>query len=335
MKKLISFCLLLAITASLVGTAFAAGNSLKLSAQTSEAAVTVTVSAEQESVAGRIVVSFDPAVLTLDAVEPVENLEISDRKLENGRLTLGYAAGETVRGELLHLTFSYGTTDAKTTELNAEATFYPASGASWQENARTTVQLAGGHEENCPSKAYPDLDTAAWYHAYTDYVIDHQMMIGYENGSFGPNRAVTRAMAVTVLYRLAGSPAVETPDTFTDVREGLWYSNAVAWAQTNGIAKGLSETVFAPNQPVTREQTAAFLYRYVKDYAHQTPAPGADLSGYQDARQISNYAKEAMAWAHAVGLMDGFGNGYLGPKHQTTRVQLAKLLTILHRDLSA
>lgn len=240
-------------------------------------------------------------------------------------VTVTVSGDVTIRGKL--------TVEGKLV-LPAHATLRMAEDAVLVGEENIVYEHCDG-KTDCPSFSFPDLDTTAWYHEYTDYVIAREMMNGYENGTFGPNRSVTRAMVITTLYRMAGSPAATASATFTDVKESDWYSDAVAWAQANGIANGVTESKFAPNQLVTREQTAAFFYRFVKIYLGQTLAAGTDLSSYQDAGQISDYAKEAMAWANAVGLMEGFGNGYLGPKHQATRVQLAKLLTILHRDISA
>lgn len=187
-------------------------------------------------------------------------------------------------------------------------------------------QVIGAH---CVSAAFTDLNVNAWYHPYTDYVIDNSLMVGMGSGAFAPNGTVTRAMLVTSLYRMAGAPDVSGETTFTDVPAGKWYTNAVAWARSAGIAKGVTETAFAPNASITREQAAVFLYRYVTLYLKQEPAKGANLSVYKDADKISNYAKEAVAWATAEGLFQGFENGTMQPKGTLARVQMAKLLTVL------
>lgn len=112
----------------------------------------------------------------------------------------------------------------------AHATLRIAEGALLVGEENIVHERCDG-KTDCPSSSFPDLDTTAWYHEYTDYVIDWKMMNGYENGTFGPNRSVTRVMVVTVLYQMAGSPEAMASTTFTDVKEGAWYSNAVAWAQ--------------------------------------------------------------------------------------------------------
>ena len=122
---------------------------------------------------------------------------------------------------------------------------------------------------------------------------------------------------------------METASAFTDVAEGQWYTDAVAWAAANGIVNGVSETEFAPNQNITREQAAAILYRYVTEYLKAEAVEGAELN-YTDADQISDYATEAVAWATAAELFAGFPDGSIQPKGTLTRAQMAKLLAILN-----
>ena len=154
-------------------------------------------------------------------------------------------------------------------------------------------------------------------------------MIGVGGGKFAPNGKVTRAQLVTTLYRLAGEPKVTELSTFTDVRENQWYAKAVAWAQDEGIAKGITDTTFRPDAPLTREQAATFLYRYITGYLKQEPVKGADLAVYKDADKISDYAKDAIAWATAEGIFEGFEDSTMRPAGTLVRVQLAKVLTVL------
>ena len=182
---------------------------------------------------------------------------------------------------------------------------------------------------HCASSAFTDLDTSCWYHEYTDYVLNAELMEGMGNGLFAPNGTLTRGMLVTTLYRMAGEPQVGEKSTFTDVAENRYYSDAVAWAQANGIAKGVTDTAFCPEASVTREQAATFLYRYVTEYLKVEPAQGADLSVYQDSDKISGFAKDAVAWATAEGLFEGFPDGTMQPRGTLTRAQTAKLLTVL------
>lgn len=185
---------------------------------------------------------------------------------------------------------------------------------------------------HCASKSFTDVDTNQWYHTYVDYVVDHGIMNGMGGGRFAPNGNVTRAQLVTTLYRMAGSPQVEEMSTFADVHANRWYSAAVAWAQDVGIAVGVTETAFQPNGFTTREQAATFLYRYVTEYLKQEPTQGVDLSAYQDAASISPYAEEALAWATAEGILEGFGDDTLKPKDVLSRAQLAKLMTVMDQN---
>jgi len=136
-------------------------------------------------------------------------------------------------------------------------------------------------------------------------------------------------MMVTVLYRMAGEPEVTGETKFADVKADQWYTDAVIWAEETGIAKGMTEDTFAPGATVTREQAATFLYRYVTEYLGVEAIEGADLSQFKDASAISGYAKEAMAWAVAEELFEGFTDGTIQARETLTRVQLAKLLTVL------
>ena len=185
--------------------------------------------------------------------------------------------------------------------------------------------------EGCFSKTFTDLNTKAWYHAYTDYVIARGLMNGMSATRFAPDAQLTRGMLVTTLYRLAGEPEVTEAATFTDVAADKYYTDAIAWAEDQGIAQGMGGGKFAPNGAVTREQGMTFLYRYVVSVLGEEPGKNGDLSIFRDAGKISNYAKEAMAWGAAAGLLEGYGDGTVGPKNSVTRAQMAKFLTILSK----
>ncbi len=142
---------------------------------------------------------------------------------------------------------------------------------------------------------------------------------------FDPDSAITRAMFVTVLYRMDGEPAVEEKAAFTDVADGSYYAAAVAWAAKNGIVNGVSETSFDPDASITREQMAAILYRYAS-YCKVDVSAAADLSGYADASAVSDYAKTAMQWVVAGGVMNGTSATTLDPSGTATRAQAATVL---------
>ena len=172
---------------------------------------------------------------------------------------------------------------------------------------------------------FTDVKEGDWFHDAVRYVYDNGLMDGVGDGQFAPNATTTRAQLVTILYRLAGEPAVSGDVGFADVAPGLWYSNAVAWAAQKGIVNGISETEFAPSGDLTREQLATILYRYAQAKGYDVSAR-ADLSGFPDAGDIQDYATQALSWAVAEGLLQGFEDESLQPGGTATRAQIATIL---------
>ena len=149
-------------------------------------------------------------------------------------------------------------------------------------------------------------------------------MTGTASNLFSPDLPISRSMVATILHRLAGSPEAEAP-SFPDVEADTWYTQAVAWAAEEGIVLGYGNGRFGPEDPVTREQLAALLYRYAK-YQEYDTSGRASLSGYTDAAQISSYARVAMAWAVDTGLLTGRTQTTLVPGGTATRAELAVIL---------
>lgn len=172
-----------------------------------------------------------------------------------------------------------------------------------------------------------DVTKSDWFYEDVAYVYENGLMNGVGEGLFGPNATTTRAMVVTILYRLEGEPAVTGDTPFTDLVAGQYYLDAVAWASTNDIVNGVTSTTFAPNDPITREQMAAILYRYAQYKGMDTTDRG-NLGSFADGNTVSPYAVEAMAWANAEGLINGVENNRLNPTGQAFRSQVA---AILHR----
>ena len=193
-------------------------------------------------------------------------------------------------------------------------------------DANTTV-YAKWTEAPVSGLPFGDVKSADWFYNDVKYVYEKGMMAGTAADVFAPNATTTRAMIVTILYRLEGSPAVTGTSAFVDVPAGQWYTDAVNWAAANQIVKGTSATTFAPNDSITREQMAAILYRYAQ-YKGYDVTKKADLSGYSDNSQISAYAKDALAWANAAKLINGVTNTTLAPQGNATRAQVS---AILHR----
>lgn len=193
-------------------------------------------------------------------------------------------------------------------------------------DANTTV-YAKWTEAPVSGLPFGDVKSGDWFYNDVKYVYEKGMMAGTAADVFAPNATTTRAMIVTILYRLEGSPAVTGTSAFVDVPAGQWYTDAVNWAAANQIVKGTSATTFAPNDSITREQMAAILYRYAQ-YKGYDVTKKADLSGYSDNSQVSAYAKDALAWANAAKLINGVTNTTLAPQGNATRAQVS---AILHR----
>ena len=175
------------------------------------------------------------------------------------------------------------------------------------------------------SRRFDDVLRNAWYRDAVDFVVGNDLMNGVSYNLFAPNDTMTRAMVVTVLYRLEGKPHVYGGARFTDAVRGSWYADAVAWASENGIVKGTSDTTFSPKQDVTREQLAAILYRY-SEYCGYRTSGGMSIAGFSDAGEVSAYARDAVKWAYGIGLIEGRTATTLAPKGTATRAEVATIL---------
>lgn len=166
--------------------------------------------------------------------------------------------------------------------------------------------------------SFHDLGKEAWYRDGIVYALKNGLMNGVAKYTFDPDGEVTRAMLVTILYRAAGSPSAKGLKLpFEDVEPGTWYTDAVAWAADQNIVLGVSDTEFAPDESITREQLATILYRYVGE-----PAPAGNLAAYIDAKEVSSYAISAMKWAIGEKIITGIDNR-LAPQETATRAQIA------------
>ena len=179
---------------------------------------------------------------------------------------------------------------------------------------------------------FTDVPASHWAHDDITYVYENDLMNGTDGSLFSPESTTTRAQVVTVLYRLAGQPAADWANPFWDVPASAWFHDAVTWAWENDITGGVSSTHFGAGNAVTREQLAAFLYRYAQDQGYDTSAR-ADLSGYSDAGLVSSYATEALSWANATGLITGTTATTLSPKGSATRAQVATILSRFCQDV--
>ena len=177
---------------------------------------------------------------------------------------------------------------------------------------------------------FTDVKENDWFYDSVKYVYENDLMKGISNTEFAPDSDVTRAMFVTVIYRMENEPQTGKC-AFTDVESGSYYENAVAWANENGIVSGISEECFAPNEPITREQMAAIIYRYAafKGYDITT----SSNTSYTDNDNISDYAKDAVIWAAEKYVMTGNTDGSFAPKANTTRAQAASVFMRMVENL--
>ncbi len=181
----------------------------------------------------------------------------------------------------------------------------------------------------CASRNFTDLDTAAWYHLGVDDMLGRGLMNGMSETEFRPDVTLNRAMVATVLYRVAGEPAVEGTSNFTDVEENTWYSKAVAWAQAEGIVTGYTDNTFKPMKEITRQELATMLVRYAKAAGYSMDTT-MDLTAYPDEADVAQWARESVIWTVENGLINGVltdGVSYLKPQDNATRAQFATIMS--------
>ena len=191
--------------------------------------------------------------------------------------------------------------------------------------AAVTVKAVFAAQETDPDFPFADVAKGSWYYEGVRYAYENGLMSGTGEGTFSPDLPTGRGMLVTILYRLAGSPAAGSA-SFTDVAKGQWYADGVAWASANGVVSGYPDGSFRPNDTITREQMAAILYQYARIQGKLDDSR-ADLSIFSDLDSLSAYAKEPMSWAVAQGLFSGVSADTLAPGGSTTRAQAAVILT--------
>ena len=183
----------------------------------------------------------------------------------------------------------------------------------------------------CPSIIFTDAPSYGnWAHAGIDYCVSHGLMNGVGKGQFDPNGTLTRAMLVTVLYRVQGEPDVSgLENPFEDVPDGMWYTEPIIWAASKQVVNGTSAATFEPDAPITREQIAAILYRYAKEVEGADVSASAALDGFSDAASVSAYARTPLGWASALGYIKGSnenGTLLLNPQGNATRAEVATIL---------
>jgi len=250
-----------------------------------------------------------------------------------GRYTIKVTLGENpnyditaIDGELViepvHSSARSNNNTVKNTTGNGE-TNIPDSSTNTDAAESTEGEFTS---ETAPTEKYSDVSADSWYFEDVEYVTSAGLMVGTEEGIFEPDKEVSRAMAVTILYRIDGTPDVDIETLFDDVDNDSWYAAAVAWATENKIVSGYDENNFGQAMPITREQFATILYRY-SDYKDYDISKSADISGYTDAALVSDWALGAMRWANAEKFITGRTETTLDPQGSTTRAEAAAIFT--------
>lgn len=173
---------------------------------------------------------------------------------------------------------------------------------------------------------FTDVSWDHWAYSAVKRVYTRGLMVGVSDTSFAPGQTLSRAMLASILYRLAGEPAVTAENPFTDVPADRWYTDAVIWAAENGIVVGCGDGTFRPNAPATRAQTAVMLYAYA-NFAGRNTSQRADLSAFADAADVPSWALAEMQWANAAQLILGRDGKLLAPNAETTRAEMASILS--------
>lgn len=203
-----------------------------------------------------------------------------------------------------------------------------AAGGAWDAQQQTYAFDVISGVTAIARFPFADVPAGSWYYGAAAYAYNNGLFAGTTDTTFAPDMTMTRAMLVSVLWRLAGEPAPKGTNTFDDVPDGAWYTDAVTWAAENGVVAGIGNGCFDPSGAVTREQTAVILFNYAQSKGYDVSAR-ADLSAFPDAGSVSGWAQEALAWANASGLISGAVRGtqtILDPQGSASRAQVAMIL---------
>ena len=217
-------------------------------------------------------------------------------------------------------------TDNRGTELDVK--YEGDSVYSFKMPARRVEIQVSFREIPPESLPFTDIADNAWYADAVRYVYKHGLMAGTSATTFAPDVTTSRSMIATILWRMAGSPVVNYAMTYTDVAQGQWYSEAVRWATSEGIVGGYGNGLFGTNDPITREQFAAMLYRFAQEQGYEVSiGENTNILSYTDVADLSEYAISAMQWTVGAGIINGTGDGStLSPQGQATRAQAAVML---------
>ncbi|MBP8640629.1 MAG: S-layer homology domain-containing protein [Oscillospiraceae bacterium] len=260
----------------------------------------------------------------------LENAAIVEISISSGGKNITTFGGGSLAVSI-PVTGSYKTGDSyKVIVISSDGTVETLVGNVVNNNGKASVAVTVKHLSTfvvtkTPIVVFDDVSTNAWYYDAVEYAARNGIMKGVAETAFAPNDEVSRAMLVTVLYRLEGNPAVTDKSAFTDIENGQWYTDPVIWASKNRIVEGYGDGDFGVNDIVTREQLATVLYRY-SIYKGLDITKTTSLEKYIDAGTIGDFAQSGITWANAEGLITGASANMLDPKGKVTRAQAATVL---------
>lgn len=266
--------------------------------------------------------------VVLDACLTVDGVTVSDLYGGSATVRVPYTLkdGQTAQGIVVW----YVAADGKKTRVNAR---YDKGNIVFTIPHFSNYVIAYDAEKGavcpkdgtCPMAAFKDLDPAAWYHDGIHFCLEKGIMNGTGNGIFDTVGSTSRAMIVTILYRIEGEPAVTAANSFADVPDGQWYTGAVLWAAENKIVEGFEDGTFRPAGDITREQMATILYRYARTRGQGFTGTWSSRLDHPDAAEISSWADEAMHWCVMNGIING-RDGKLVPGGIASRAEAATLI---------
>lgn len=331
-KRLTSLLLAVLMVCTIVVSAAAAESGDYIGAKANGVAgmLTLQLTAQKGTTNGKISVAYNASQLYF--VKDSSKTTVCSVKEENGRLVIGYATSTANAiekdEEIVTLTF-YPKEEWTVTKLTVTVENFNDEETVEQEipvTARNRMSGTGSANKNEGADvSFSDVKDEDWFSEAVKYVVGQGYFKGISDTEFGPYQSMNRAMFVTVLGRMSGVDATKyTNEKFTDVPAGSYYEGYVVWAAEQGIVQGTSDTTFSPDAAVTREQMAAFLYRYAK-YLKKDVSTSGDLSGFQDAASVSDWAVSAVQWAVGQGIITGTDRG-LEPSATANRAQVAQII---------
>ena len=321
MKKITSLllCMVLVLSMFCVNAAAAEGTCMEAGVAVSDdGTVTVVVTAKQAAANARLVVDFDSDYLTYVGYETA--FAAHSAREEEQKLTIGLAnasAKAVAAGdELVTIRFEM-TGHWDKTDITVTAVLY---GGKQVNESVTLTAIGGGYR-------FQDVTADQWFYEAVDHMASEGYILGISQTHFGPGLNMNRASFVTLLGRLEGVEKTFTETRFADVPADSFYSGYVAWADKQGIVKGLTETMFGPAESVNRAQMVTFLYRYAVSEGMDVTVADADalLARFPDGETLPDWAKAPFAWAIDRGVINGM-DGKLAPGALTNRAQVAVML---------